>query len=46
MEYIAWNDCTVKMNECSEIYMDFKKAFDIVSAQEERWSGKKTEILY
>ena len=34
MEYITWNDCTVKVNECSEIYMDFKKAFDIVSVQQ------------
>lgn len=36
MEYITWNDCTIKINECSEIYMDFMKVFDIVSVQQER----------
>lgn len=36
MEYITWNDCTIKINECSEMYMDFIKVFDIVSVQQER----------
>lgn len=36
MECITQNDCTIKINECSEFYLDFKKAFDIVSAQQER----------
>lgn len=46
MEYITWNDCTIKINECSEIYMDFIKVFDIVSVQQERQSGKKREKYY
>lgn len=43
MEYITQNDCIIKIYECSEFYMDFKKAFHIVSAEWERSSGKKRE---
>lgn len=46
MEYKNQNDCTIKINECSEFYMDFKKALGIVSAQQERQSGKKREKYY
>jgi len=46
MEYTIQNDCTIKINECLEFYMDFKKVFDTVSAQQERQSGKKREKYY
>lgn len=46
MECITWNDCTIKINECSEIYMDFMEVFDNVSVQQERQSGKKREKYY
>lgn len=35
MEYMTQNDCKRKRNEGSEFNMDFKKTFDIVSAQQE-----------
>lgn len=46
MENITQNDCIIKIYECSEFYMDFKKAFHIVSAEWERQSGKKREKYY
>lgn len=46
MEYITQNDCIIKIYECSEFYMDFKSAFHIVSAEQERQSGKKREKYY
>lgn len=36
MEYIIQNYCAVKINECTEFYMDVKKTLDIISAQEEK----------
>lgn len=36
MEYITQNDYIITIYECSEFYMDFKKAFHIVSAEWER----------